>query len=66
MCEFANFSSPEFVENETTMLLSLLAFNLSTMLRNELEAVTGNRWGLERFQHLVLRAGGRVTKHACR
>jgi len=61
-----HLSSSEFVENETTMLLSLLAFNLSTMLRNELEAATGGSWDLERFQQTVLRAGGRVTKHARR
>ncbi|MBI2478128.1 MAG: transposase, partial [Planctomycetia bacterium] len=61
-----HLSSAEFVENETTMLLSLLAFNLTTMLRNELEAATGGSWDLERFQQTVLRAGGRVTKHARR
>ena len=61
-----HLSSPEFVENEVTMLLSLLAFNLATMLRNELEAATGGSWDLQRFQQTVLRAGGRVTKHARR
>lgn len=61
-----HLSSPKFEENEVTMLLSLLAFNLTTMLRNELEAATGGHWDLHRFQQTVLRAGGRVTKHARR
>jgi hypothetical protein len=61
-----HLSSKEFVENEAVMLLSMLAFNLSTILRNELEAATGGSWDLERFQQTVLRAGGRVTKHARR
>ena len=38
-----HLSSREFVENEVTMLLALLAFNLTSMLRNEFEeGVTGN------------------------
>jgi len=59
-------SSREFVENEVTMLLALLAFNLTTMLRNEFEAAVGGCWDLRRFQQSVLRAGGRVVKHARR
>lgn len=31
------------------MLISLLAFNLSTMLRDELEAATGKSWDLDAF-----------------
>lgn len=61
-----HLSSSEFVENEVTMLLALLAFNLVTMLRNELEAATGGNWDLLRFQETVLLAGGRVTKHSRR
>jgi len=34
-----HLSSREFAENEATMLLALLAFNLTTMLPNEFEAV---------------------------
>jgi hypothetical protein len=61
-----HLSSPEFVENEVTMLLALLAFNLTTMLRNEFEDALGGCWDLHRFQQSVLRAGGRVVKHARR
>lgn len=59
-------SSPEFRENEATFLLSLLAFNLTNMLRNELEDSLGGCWDLGRFRDMVLKAGGRVTKHARR
>jgi hypothetical protein len=59
-------SSREFVENEVTLLLALLAFNMTTMLRNELEDALGGCWDLHRFQQSVLRAGGRVVKHARR
>jgi len=61
-----HLSSLEFVENEVTLLLSLLAFNLTSMLRNELEDALGGCWDLRRFQQSVLRAGGRVVKHARR
>jgi len=61
-----HLSSREFVENEVTMLLAMLAFNMTTMLRNELEAALGGSWDLHRFQQSVLRAGGRVVKHARR
>jgi hypothetical protein len=59
-------SSPEFRENEATFLFSLLAFNLSNMLRNELEDSLGGCWDLGRFRDTVLKAGGRVTKHSKR
>ena len=61
-----HLSSAEFVENETTMLLAMLAFNMSSMLRNELEDELGGCWDLRRFQQSVLRAGGRVVKHSRR
>jgi len=61
-----HLSSREFVENETTMLLAMLAFNVSSMLRNELEDELGGCWDLRRFQQSVLRAGGRVVKHSRR
>ena len=61
-----HLSSSEFVENEVTMLLALLAFNLTTILRNEFEDALGGCWDLHRFQQLVLRAGGRVIKHSRR
>ena len=59
-------SSPEFRENEATFLLGLLAFNLSNMLRSELEDSVGGCWDLTRFRDYVLKAGGRVTKHSQR
>jgi len=61
-----HLSSREFVENEVTMLLALLAFNMASMLRNEFEDALGGCWDLHRFQQSVLRAGGRVVKHARR
>jgi hypothetical protein len=59
-------SSPDFAENEVTLLLALLAFNLASMLRSELEDDLGGCWDLVRFQRSVLQAGGRVLKHARR
>lgn len=59
-------SSPTFRENEATFLLSLLAFNLSNMLRNELEDSLGGCWDLGRFRNTVLKAGARITKHSKR
>jgi len=61
-----HLSSREFVENEVTMLLALLAFNMTSMLRNEFEDALGGCWDLHRFQQSVLRAGGRVVKHSRR
>ena len=59
-------SSQEFVSNEATLLLSLLAFNLANMLRCELEDGAGACWDLGRFQKSVLKAGGRIVKKAGR
>lgn len=59
-------SSPGFAENEATLLLSLLAFNLASMLRCELEDDAGACLDLQRFQRQVLQAGARVTKHSKR
>lgn len=61
-----HLSSRAFLDNEVTLLLALLAFNMATMLRNELEDELGGCWDLHRFQQTVLRAGGRVVKHARR
>jgi hypothetical protein len=54
-------SSPEFEENEATLLLALLAFNLASLLRGELEDHLGGCWDLGRFQRSVLKAGARVV-----
>lgn len=59
-------SSQEFASNEATLLLALLAFNLTNMLRCELEDGAGACWDLGRFQKSVLKAGGRVVKKAHR
>ncbi len=57
-----HLSSPRFVENEVSLLLSLLGFNLASMLRGELESDSPNGWDLGRLQRTVLKAGARVTK----
>jgi hypothetical protein len=57
----ANLSSPEFQENESILLLSMLAFNLLSILRSELESSFGTGWDLSRVQTSVLKAGGRVV-----
>jgi hypothetical protein len=59
-------SSPEFEWNETTLLLSLLAFNLANMLRCELEDEAGACWDLGRFQKSVLKAGARIAQKSRR
>ena len=59
-------SSPEFRENEATLLLGLLAFNLANLLRIELEDALGGCWDLGRFRDYVLKAGGRVAKRGRR
>ena len=59
-------SSPKFHENEATFLLCLLAFNLTNMLRLELEDSLGGCWDLKRFRNYVLKSGGRITKHSRR
>jgi len=57
-----HLSSQDFAQNEASFLLHLLAMNLASLLRLEMEAVTGNGWDLERLQRSVLRAGARVVK----
>jgi hypothetical protein len=61
-----HLSSPKFHENEVLLLLSLLAYNLTSLLRTELETSAGACWDLQRFQHSVLKAGGRLVKHSRR
>lgn len=58
----ARLSSPRFEENEAIFLMSLLAFNLATMLRGEMEEAGPSGWDLGRLQTSVLKAGGRVLK----
>jgi hypothetical protein len=59
-------SHDTFAANEALLLLSLLAFNLLSTLRIEYEDGAGSCCDLARFQRDVLKAGGRVVKHARR
>jgi hypothetical protein len=61
-----HLSSSGFKENEVTMLMALLAFNLNSICRSELEDEFGNGWDLKRFQLFVLLVGGRWVKHSRR
>jgi hypothetical protein len=62
----AHLSSQSFAENECTMLMALLAFNLAGIVRNEHEDVHGSCTDLGRFQNQVLKAGAVVIKHSRR
>ena len=55
-----HLSSSDALHNEATLLLRLLAFNLASLLRIELEDRSRGCWDLRRFQNYVLKAGGRV------
>ena len=55
-------SHDDFQANEALLRLSLLAFNLASILRIEYEAAAGSCFDLGRFQRDVLKAGGRVVK----
>ena len=59
-----HLSSKLFAENEATLLMAMLAFNLASTLRTEAEEEFDSGWDLERFQSTVLRSAARVTKHA--
>ncbi|EMI23208.1 ISSpo2, transposase [Rhodopirellula europaea SH398] len=61
-----HLSSQGFKANEATMLLALLAFNLNTICRNELEEAVGGGWDMRRFVGSVLKVGGRMVKHSRR
>lgn len=55
-----------FEANETSLLLKLLAFNLTGIIRGELEDSSGSGWDLRRVQQTVLKAGARVARHSQR
>ena len=55
-----------FEANETALLLKLLAFNLTGMIRGELEDASGSGWDLRRVQQTVLKAGARMSEHSQR
>src|SRR5277367_5580506 len=61
-----HLSHDDFQANEALLRLSLLAFNLASMLRIEYEAAAGSCFDLGRFQRDVLKAGGRVAKRSRR
>ena len=61
-----HLSHDDFQANEALLRLSLLAFNLASMLRIEYEAAAGSCFDLGRFQREVLKAGGRVVKRSHR
>ena len=55
-----------FAANEAALLLKLLAFNMTAIIRGELEDSSGNGWDLNRVQQTVLKAGARVVEHSRR
>lgn len=61
-----HLSSPSFKENEATFFLALLAYNLTSICRNELEDAVGGCWDLRRFQQFALRVGGLCIKKSGR
>ena len=61
-----HLSSQGFKANEATMLLAMLAFNLNTICRNELEDSVGGGWDMQRFILFVLKVGGELIKHSRR
>lgn len=61
-----HLSHSEFGKNQISLWLALLAFNLASFLRIELERANGTGWDLIRFRECVLKAGGRVARHSRR
>ena len=61
-----HLSLPTQQKNQISLLLALLAFNLSSFLRLEVEDVTCGSWDLTRFRECVLKAGGRVVSRGRR
>lgn len=59
-------SHDDFQANEALLRLSLLAFNLASLLRLEYEDAAGSCCDLGRFQRDVLKAGGRIVRRARR
>ncbi len=61
-----HLSQQDCWKNDVNLVMALLAFNLSSFLRSELEAAHHGSWDLVRFRDCVLKAGGRVVKHGSR
>lgn len=55
-------SSPGFSENEVNFFLSLLSYNLLSILRGELESAPLSGWDVARLQRTVLKTAVRITK----
>jgi len=55
-----SLSSPRFEENEVHLLLALQAYNLTAMIRGELEATGESGWDLQRVRTSVLKAGAQI------
>lgn len=55
-------SSPRMAENEVHLRLALLAHNLLSILRGELEDELGSGWDVERVRRSVLKTAVRITK----
>ena len=65
-CVTGGLPARSFETNEANLLLKLLAFNLASVVRGELEAASGHGWDLKRVQRTVLKTGAKVVKHAGR
>jgi len=61
-----NLSAESFRANEVILLLKLLAFNLVSVLRGEMEKASSNGWDAGRLQKTVLRTGGIIVRKSRR
>jgi hypothetical protein len=61
-----HLSQSDFGKNQVSLWLALLAFNLSSFLRLELEEANCAGWDLTRFRDYVLKAGARIVKRGRR
>ena len=68
-----NLSQDSFADNEVTLLLSMLAFNLMEILRSEMESAVDLRenpphtpdcsgWDMGRFRSVMLKVGGKLSR----
>lgn len=53
-----------FAQNEATLLLNALAYNMAHTGRALVEEATGEGWSLRRFRERALLAAARITTHA--
>ena len=68
-----NLSQDSFADNEVTLLLSMLAFNILEILRGEMESAADPRenpphtpdcfgWDMGRFRSVMLKVGGKLSR----